>query len=89
MGVLLVRTVDRETNRATPSRIHLLAADGKFYAPGDAYARVDGRGDPMFHQRGELQVEVPVGKARLEAVKGSSTGRRKRKWRSGRIRPAA
>ncbi len=70
MGTLSVRTVDRRTNAAIPSRIHLTASDGKFYAPADAYARVTGMGDPAFYHGGEFQIEVPVGKVRLTAVKG-------------------
>lgn len=70
MGVLSVRTLDRDTKKAVPSRIRLLAADGKFYAPSDAYARVGAMGDRFFHHRGECLVELPVGKARVEAVKG-------------------
>lgn len=70
MGALSVRTLDRDTKKPVPSRIHLVAADGKFYAPDDAYARVDAMGDRVFHQPGEFRVELPVGKARIQAVKG-------------------
>jgi hypothetical protein len=70
MGVLAVRTVDATTNHPTASRIHLTAADGKFYAPADAYARVSGAGDRIFHQTGTFRVEVPAGRLTVEAVKG-------------------
>lgn len=40
------------------------------YAPEDAYARVTGAGDRVFHQPGTFRVEVPVGPVTLEAVKG-------------------
>ena len=70
MGILSVRTVDAETKKAVGSRIHLTAADGKFYAPSDAYARINGVRQPVFHHEGEFQVEVPVGKLRLLVVKG-------------------
>ena len=69
-GVLTVRTLDRDTKQPVPSRIHLVAADGKFYAPEDAYARINGVGDRLFHHRGEFRLELPVGKAAIEAVKG-------------------
>jgi len=69
MGVLTVRTVD-ETGEKTGSRVHLTAEDGKFYAPTDAYARISGADDPIFHHTGEFRVELPVGKASLEIVKG-------------------
>jgi hypothetical protein len=70
MGVLAVRTVDAKSGALTGSRVHLTASDGKFYAPPDAYARVSGAGDPIFHHRGEFRVEVPAGKLSLEVVKG-------------------
>lgn len=70
MGVLSVRTEDAATGALTGSRIHLRAADGKFYAPADAYARVTGQGDPVFHTTGAFAVDLPVGTARLTVVKG-------------------
>ena len=70
MGTLTVHT--REARSSTPmaARIHLRAADGKFYAPADAYARVSGAGDHMFHSPGSFTVELPVGTAELVVVKG-------------------
>jgi dipeptidyl aminopeptidase/acylaminoacyl peptidase len=68
-GVLSVRTAD-QSGQATGARIHLTAADGKFYAPADAYARVSAAGDRIFHSTGEFRVELPVGKVRVTAVKG-------------------
>jgi TolB protein len=70
MGVVSVTTIDGATGRPTPTRIHLRAADGKMYAPHDAYARVSGVGDRIFHHSGAFQVEVPVGPVSIEAVKG-------------------
>ena len=70
MGVLSVRTRDAGTGELTGSRIHLSAADGKFYAPADAYARVSGRGDHLFHHDGRFTVELPVGRTTLTVVKG-------------------
>jgi hypothetical protein len=69
MGMLSVRTSD-EKGQTTGARIHLTAADGKFYPPADAYARVSLAGDRLFHSTGEFRVELPVGKVRLTAVKG-------------------
>ena len=54
----------------TPTRIHLAASDGKFYAPVDAYARISGVGDLMFHSPGSFSVELPVGPAVVTVVKG-------------------
>lgn len=70
MAVVSVRTLDATTNQPTPTRIHLKASDGKMYAPDDAYARVTGVGDRIFHQTGTFRVEVPVGPVTIEAVKG-------------------
>jgi hypothetical protein len=69
MGVLSVRTVD-DRGQATGARIHLTAADGKFYAPADAYARISAAGDKIFHSTGEFRVELPAGKTTLTVVKG-------------------
>ena len=69
MGVLSVRTLD-DRGEVTGSRVHLEAADGKFYAPPDAYARVSAAGDRIFHTTGEFQLELPAGKASLTVVKG-------------------
>ncbi len=70
MGTLSVRTLDEGTGLPTGSRVHLTAADGKFYAPADAYARLSGRGDHLFHTPGEFSVELPVGETELTVVKG-------------------
>jgi len=70
MGILSVTTRDAATGAATGSRIHVTAADGKFYAPADAYARVGGQGDHMFHHTGRFTVEVPAGLTALTVVKG-------------------
>lgn len=69
-GVLSVRVIDASTGAATASRVHLTAADGKAYAPPDAYARVSGAGDRMFHTPGPFRLELPVGKTSLDVVKG-------------------
>ena len=69
-GVIAVRTLDAATGRPTPARIHLRASDGKTYAPADAYARLSYAGDPVFHQTGTFEVEVPAGPVTIEAVKG-------------------
>ena len=68
MGALSVRT--RADGRPTGTRIHLAAADGKFYAPDDAYARLSARGDHVFHTAGAFTVEVPAGRVELTVVKG-------------------
>ena len=70
MGTLSVRTVDGGAGTQTGSRVHLTAADGKFYAPADAYARLSGQGDHVFHTTGAFTVELPVGDTEVTVVKG-------------------
>jgi hypothetical protein len=70
MGSVAVRTRHAVTGRPTPARIHLTASDGKHYTPTDAYSRVTGAGDRVFHQNGSVRVEVPAGAVTIEAVKG-------------------
>ena len=70
MGLLTVRTLDATTGQPTAARIHLTAGDAKNYVPADAYARVSGAGERVFHQTGTFRLEVPVGTVRVEAVKG-------------------
>lgn len=70
MGELSLSTRDSGTGEATGSRVHLAASDGKFYAPADAYARLSGRGDHLFHTTGHFTVELPVGTVELTVVKG-------------------
>ncbi len=70
MGVLSVRTTAAGSGDVTGSRVHLTASDGKFYAPADAYARVSGVDDPMFHHPGAFRLEVPAGALTMDVVKG-------------------
>jgi dipeptidyl aminopeptidase/acylaminoacyl peptidase len=70
MGTLSVRTVEGDTGQLTGTRVHLTASDGKFYAPTDAYARLSGRGDHLFHASGDFSVMLPVGETTLTVVKG-------------------
>jgi TolB protein len=70
VGTLRVRTVGPD-GAVTGSRMHLTAADGKFYAPTTEYARIQQRGRSWaFHHSGTFEVELPVGAASLVAVKG-------------------
>lgn len=70
MGRLVVTTLDGSTGEPTASRVHLTAADGKFYAPVHAYGRNTREGHWIFHQEGRFDVELPVGPARIQVVKG-------------------
>lgn len=69
-GVLRVRVVDESAGTETASRVHLTAADGKAYAPADAFARVSGSGDRMFHVPGTFEIELPVGATTMTITKG-------------------
>lgn len=70
MAMVRVRVVDAGTGRLTAGRIHLTASDGKFYAPADAFARISGEGDHLFHTTGSATIAVPAGRLRVVAVKG-------------------
>ena len=70
MGVLTVNTRHATNGQTIAARVHLTAADGKFYAPADAYARVSGAGDRIFHSTGTARVELPVGTVNLTVLKG-------------------
>jgi TolB protein len=69
MGRLHLRVTDG-SGRQIAARIHLFAADGKFYAPMSAYARRGRSGMHGFHTQGEETFEVPAGQVRVSAVKG-------------------
>ncbi|MGB0543218.1 MAG: CehA/McbA family metallohydrolase [Longimicrobiales bacterium] len=57
--------------QATGTRVHVIASDGKFYAPVDQYARMPERARVgAFHHQGSFEIELPVGEARLIVVKG-------------------
>ena len=70
MGKVRVMVKDESTGRPTSARIYGLAPDGKFYAPRNAYSRISELGEHLFHTGGQFELDVPVGKMTLEAVKG-------------------
>ncbi|MGH9672289.1 MAG: TolB family protein, partial [Bryobacteraceae bacterium] len=70
MGRVHVRVVDGETGLATAARLHGLAADGKFYAPDDAYSRIGHNRRHTFHTQGDAVMDMPPGRVRLSALKG-------------------
>lgn len=69
-GTLKVRVAEAGSAAMTPNRVHLNASDDKFYVPNNAYARVNGQKDQMFHNTGEFELQLPVGEAELTIVKG-------------------
>src|SRR5262249_10757439 len=71
MGQLHVRVIDQASGKMTAARIQYLAADGKFYAPPEAYARIGGAAlRHAFHTQGDFKADVPPGQLRLDAIKG-------------------
>jgi hypothetical protein len=70
MGRLHMRIIDAATGRPTPARIQGTAADGRFLAPPDTYARVSGAGRDYFHTAGEFTTDVSPGPVTVEVVKG-------------------
>ncbi len=69
MGTLQVTV--RADGAPTGARVSLTAADGKFYAPTNAYARITQHsGVHMFHTTGSFTVELPPGSTDLTLMKG-------------------
>ncbi len=69
-GRIRARVVD-EAGRARSARVYLLASDGRGYAPEGMYHRVIAATEThYFHADGAFEVEVPVGQARVEAMRG-------------------
>jgi len=69
-GTLRVTVADADDGAATGARVHLRAADGKFYAPITEYARIGRDGDDFFHTDGTFTVRVPAGPTKVVALKG-------------------
>jgi len=70
MGRVEVRILDGRSGKTIPARIHSLASDGKFYAPSDAYALINGSSRRCFFSGGDFTVDLPPGEAAFAAVKG-------------------
>ncbi|MCI0432021.1 MAG: CehA/McbA family metallohydrolase [Gemmatimonadetes bacterium] len=57
--------------RPMPARVHLLASDGRRYAPDRGFHRVIAVTEThYFHTAGTFEVELPAGEAWLEALRG-------------------
>lgn len=72
MATLRIRTLGAE-GRPVPSRVSVLGADGKSYAPPDGFARLSWAGDRVYHASGESVVVVPAGRTVVEVVRGFET----------------
>jgi TolB protein len=58
-------------NRPLPARIYLLASDGRGYTPDGGFHRVIAATEThYFHTQGEFEVEVPAGRAHIDALRG-------------------
>lgn len=69
-GLVHVKVLDA-SGKSMAARIQYLSADGKFYAPPDAYARIGGASSRhLFHTTGEFTAEVPAGNLHMVVVKG-------------------
>ncbi|MSO51782.1 MAG: hypothetical protein EXQ51_05095 [Acidobacteria bacterium] len=69
-GTLSLRIVAEGSGEPVAARVHLVAADGRSYAPPTRYARVSWAGDRVFHSGGTDLVELPAGAVTLDVVKG-------------------
>ncbi len=64
-------TVKDAGGQPVAARVYAQAADGKTYAPADAYQRVARRrGEHFFHVAGRSRLEVPRGTLALQATRG-------------------
>ena len=72
MGTLEITVRDGDAGPATEAKVMLTAADGKAWAPSDAYHRIGIRAlfADFFHTTGTFRLELPVGEARLTVMKG-------------------
>jgi TolB protein len=69
-GRVRLRVVGAD-GKPMPSRIYVDASDGRHYTPDDAFHRSMMVFDRhYFHTQGESEVEVPVGRTTIEAVRG-------------------
>lgn len=70
-GRVEIRIKDRASGQTVPARMYARAADGKTYAPEDAYQRVGSRlGEHFFHTKGQSTIVVPAGRLEISAVRG-------------------
>jgi dipeptidyl aminopeptidase/acylaminoacyl peptidase len=70
MARVRVRVEDAASGSTLAARVYAWAADGKAYAPDDAYQRIGRLGEHFFHTAGIFELVVPEGDLLLEAMKG-------------------
>lgn len=64
-----IEVVD-ESGRRVQARVHLVASDGRFYAPLDSYSRMEVQGRHFFHSSGASEIWAPPGPSKITAVRG-------------------
>jgi TolB protein len=77
VGTLRLTVVDA-SGRALPARVSITGADGRSFAPDDAWRRADDSFDPheraleygYFHSTGDSRVTVPAGPVMVEVSRG-------------------
>ena len=80
VGTLALRVVDGR-GRSLPARVSVTAADGRRYAPPDAWMHADDSFDreradremQYFHSDGNARLELPAGRAELRIWRGLET----------------
>lgn len=80
-GTLVVRTLDT-AGKPVPARIMVTAADGKRYAPDDAWFHADDGFNPRsmrfepqyFHSEGVARITLPAGQAAVTVWRGPEYG---------------
>jgi hypothetical protein len=72
MGRLAVTVREGKNGPPTTAKVMLAAADGKAYAPPDAYHRVGARALflDFFHTDGTFSLDLPEGEVKLTVMKG-------------------
>jgi dipeptidyl aminopeptidase/acylaminoacyl peptidase len=78
MGRLRITTVDRATGRQVPARVSVTGADGRSYAPDDAWHHADDAVDHKqrrmeygyFHSPGSSLLTVPAANVTIEVTRG-------------------
>jgi Tol biopolymer transport system component len=77
-GRLRLELVDRATGRPVPARVSVTGADGRGWAPDDAWRHADDGFDrrerrfeySYFHARGRAELSVPAGSFTIEVTRG-------------------
>ncbi|HET7102647.1 MAG TPA: CehA/McbA family metallohydrolase [Terracidiphilus sp.] len=81
MGHLSITILD-DAGKPTPARVSVTGADGRAYAPDDAWMHAEDGFIPAhgmfeshyFHSSGTVEMTVPAGKVEVEATKGPAYG---------------